>query len=215
LLFFSKLSPDDNSRDNFVRNESILQEIKDTFSYILKNSKLLKCFYNIFTINFLGVSLFSFLQIFVKEVLNGNIAYFSYLVSILGAGAIIGALLVASLNYQTILYFPQEIFLLLFGVAILIFSILPKYSFLLMFFIGIFQALTFGLTNNKVQLITDEKILGKVMGIYSFFNISISYLGVFVISKIGYILGVLNLFKIVSLIIIFSAIYIGLKIKEG
>ncbi|MFN3478442.1 MAG: MFS transporter [bacterium] len=215
LFFFSGSLSDDKFKGILSKKEGVLQEIKNTFFYILKNSKLLKCFYNIFTINFLGVSLFSFLQIFVKEVLNGNIAYFSYLVSILGAGAVIGALLVASLNYQTILYFPQEIFLLFFGVAILIFSILPKYSFLLMFFIGIFQALTFGLTNNKVQLITDENILGKIMGIYSFFNISISYLGVFVISKIGYILGVLNLFKIVSLIIIFSAIYIGLKIKEG
>lgn len=213
--FGGLLSNGTKFQDVSAKKESIFQEIKNTLSYISKNSKLLKCFYSIFTINFWGISLFSFLQIFVKEVLNGNVAYFSYLVSMLGMGAVLGAFIVASLNYQIILYFPQEIFLLLFGIAILVFSVLPKFSFLSIFFVGIFQALTFGLTHNKVQLITDQKILGKIMGIYSFFNISISYLGVFVISKIGYLVGVLNLFKIVPLIIIFSAIYIRLVVREG
>lgn len=209
-LLFSNI----NFEKNESKDDSLWKDLKNTWAYIKGNKKLLKCFYSIFTINFWGISLMSFLQIFVKEVLEGNVNSFSYLISSLGAGAIIGAFIVASIDYHTILYFREETFLFLYGLFILLLSFLPKFALWLIFFVGIFQALTFGFTNNKVQLLTNNEILGRVMGIYAFFNISLAYLGIFFISKIGYMVGIIGLFKTVSLCIIFSAFYIRLRIKE-
>lgn len=194
---------------------SIFQDLGNTIKYIISNKKLVRCFYSIFTINFWGISLFSFLQVFVKEVLKENINYFAILVSLLGLGSIIGAFIVASINYQIILSFKEEIFILIYGGLIFLLSVFPNFSWFIIFFIGFFQALVFGFTNNKLQILTDESNLGKVVGIYSIFNISLSYLGVFVISNFGFMLGILNLFKVVPIFIIFSAIMIGLKAKEG
>lgn len=215
LLFLNDKVENNSFEDKRNVFTSIFEDFKNTISYVSYRVKLKKCFYSIFTINFWGISLMSFLQVFTKEILNENINYFSYLLSMLGLGAVIGAFFVASTNYQVILNTREEIFIIIYGICILLLTLLPKFSFFIMFLIGFSQSLVFGFTNNKVQLLTDNDMIGKVSGIYSLFNITLSYLGVFVISQVGYLFGVLNLFKIVAFIVIFSAFMIGIKVKEG
>ncbi|MCX7758349.1 MAG: MFS transporter [bacterium] len=216
LLFSNEIrSKDINNLNDNKTDKTFIETLKNTLYYINSNRSIKKCFYSIFTVNFWGISLMSFLQVFTKEILGAGISYFSFLMSCLGLGAMVGAFIVASTNYQVILSFREEFFILVYGLLILILSFLPEFSFFIIFFIGVFQALTFGFTNNKVQLLTDGEVLGKVMGIYSMFNISLSYFGIFCISQIGYMLGILNLFKVVSLFIILSALFIGIRAKEG
>ncbi|MCS7165537.1 MAG: MFS transporter [Candidatus Calescibacterium sp.] len=194
---------------------NLLNNLRRTIEYINSNGKIKKCFYGTFTVNFWGVSLVSFLQVFTKEILGANINFFSILMSVLGLGAVIGAFLVASTSYQVILNFREEFLILTYGLLIFLLSIFPNFCLAIIFFIGVLQALIFGFINNKLHLLTDSVILGKVMGIYSMFNISLYYFGAFCLSYIGYFLGILNLFKIVSIFIILSAILIGINVKEG
>jgi len=198
------------SSPRYLFNDYI-DSTKSILRYIYSNSKLRKCFYVIFVINFLGMSLLAFFQVFTKNILHKNIDYFSVLLSSLGAGAIVGAFIIASLDEKSLLKIREEFLLTLYGLGIFTLSIFYLFSPLIMFFIGLFQALVFGVTNSKLQLITDKNYIGKVTGIYSLFNISLSYLGAFVISNIAYFLGLLFSFKLVSVIIILASLAIGIS----
>lgn len=209
LISQEKISGSSNFFANIkVYFSDYLDSMKLVLSYIFSNIDLKKCFGVIFTINFLGMSLLSFFQVFTKNVLNKNVDYFSILLTSLGAGAIIGALIIASLDGKTILNIREEFLLFLYGLGIYFLTMFYNFSPLIIFVIGFFQALVFGITNNKLQLITPKNYIGKVTGVYSLFNISLSYLGSFVISNVAYLLGLLISFKVVALIIVFLSFVI-------
>ncbi len=79
---------------------------------------------NIAAINFLGLSLLALLQVFTKDILKGTISNFSLILSLLGIGAIIGAIFVASLSSNFVVYFSEEVIIFLYGVLFLIISII-------------------------------------------------------------------------------------------
>ncbi|MCX7870564.1 MAG: MFS transporter [bacterium] len=208
LLIFSKNIPDFYSdKNNQIKNNNIIKEIKEVLKYIYDNKLILKSFMNIAAINFLGLSLLALLQVFTKDILKGTISNFSLILSLLGIGAIIGAIFVASLSSNFVVYFSEEVIIFLYGVLFLIISFFPKYIYYLMPFIGLLQSLVFGISNNRVQIVTDSLYVARVISLYSLLNISLGFLGAFILGNIAYFTGLIFIYKLFSLLIVLFAIF--------
>ncbi len=210
LLIFSKNIPNFcyDKPKNIQTNNNIIKEIKQVLSYIYNNKLILKSFISISAINFLGLSLLALLQVFTKDVLKGSISNFSFILSLLGIGAIIGAIFVASLSSNSVVYFSEEIIILLYGILFFIISFFPGYIYYLMPFIGFLQSLVFGISNNRVQIITNQSYIAKVISLYSLLNVSLSFLGAFIVGNIAYFTGLIFVYKLFSFLIILFAIFI-------
>ncbi len=208
LLIFSKNIPDFYSdKNNQIKNNNIIKEIKEVLKYIYDNKLILKSFMNIAAINFLGLSLLALLQVFTKDILKGTISNFSLILSLLGIGAIIGAIFVASLSSNFVVYFSEEVIIFLYGVLFLIISFFFKYIYYLMPFIGLLQSLVFGISNNRVQIVTDSLYVARVISLYSLLNISLGFLGAFILGNIAYFTGLIFIYKLFSLLIVLFAIF--------
>jgi len=222
LLIFSKNlaeiehnNKNNNKNDKKEKKDAIVKEIKRIVKYIYNNKLIFKSFINIAVINFLGLSLLALLQVFTKDVLKGNISNFSWILSLLGIGAIIGAIFVASFNSNFVVNFSEEIVMFLYGALFLVISFIPNYIYYFIPFVGFFQALIFGISNNRVQIVTDSSYISKVISLYSLLNLSLGFLGAFVLGNIAYFVGLLNVYKIFSFFIILFSIFIFFYHKKN
>jgi predicted MFS family arabinose efflux permease len=214
LLFFSKNLPESHYNDKNKLKNTIIKEIKEVMKYIYNNKLVLKSFISIAIINFLGLSLLALLQVFTKDVLKGDISNFSLILSLLGIGAIIGAIIVASFSSNFVVNFSEEVIMFLYGVLFLVISFIPNYIYYFIPFIGFLQSLIFGVSNNRVQIVTDSAYIAKVVSLYSLLNISLGFLGAFVLGNIAYFINLLTVYKISSLFIICFSIFIFFYYKK-
>jgi MFS family permease len=116
-----------------------------------------------------GVSLFTLLPAWAIEVLGGDAATLGWLQSARGAGALIGALLLASLGRFEFKGKLLTVGTFLFPLMLLIFALvrwLPA-SLLVLVAGGSAQVLALNLANAIVQTHVSDELRGRVMGIYS------------------------------------------------
>lgn len=170
--------------------------------YIYNNKLIFKSFISIAIISFLGLSLLALLQVFTKDVLKGSISNFSWILSLLGIGAIIGAIFVASFSSNFVVNFSEEVIMFLYGTLFLVISFIPNYIYYFIPFVGFLQSIIFGVSNNRVQIVTDSSYIAKVVSLYSLLNVSLVFLGAFVLGNIAYFINLLTVYKIFSLFII-------------
>jgi membrane protein YdbS with pleckstrin-like domain len=74
-------------------------------------------------------------------------------------------------------------------------------------FVGFLQSIIFGVSNNRVQIVTDSSYIAKVVSLYSLLNVSLGFLGAFVLGNIAYFISLLTVYKIFSLFIICFSIF--------
>ena len=120
-------------------------------------------------ISLFGISLFTLMPAWAVEILGGDAATLGWLQSARGAGALIGALLLASLgrfNFKgkllTCGMFGFPLMLLIFALV----RWLPLSLFVLVA-AGSMQILALNLANAIVQTQVTDELRGRVMGIYS------------------------------------------------
>jgi MFS family permease len=205
LLIFSKNLPENHYNNKNDKNElrnTIIKEIKEVMKYIYNNKLILKSFISIAIISFLGLSLVALLQVFTKDFLKGSISNFSWILSLLGIGAIIGAIFVASFSSNFVVNFSEEVIMFLYGTLFLVISFIPNYIYYFIPFVGFLQSVIFGLSNNRVQIVTDSSYIAKVVSLYSLLNAPLVFLGAFVLGNIAYFINLLTVYKIFSLFII-------------
>jgi MFS family permease len=216
LLIFSKNLPEihyNNKNDKNELRNTIIREIKEVMKYIYNNKLILKSFISIAIISFLGLSLVALLQVFTKDVLKGSISNFSWILSLLGIGAIIGAIFVASFSSNFVVNFSEEVIMFLYGTLFLVISFIPNYIYYFIPFVGFLQSLILGVSNNRVQIVTDSSYIAKVVSLYSLLNVSLVFLGAFVLGNIAYFINLLTVYKIFSLFIICFSIVTFFIIK--
>jgi MFS family permease len=103
---------------------------------------------------FLGLPLLTFLPIFAREIFQGDIGRYSYMMAFSGIGAVVGALVVAWLGR----FRHMGLTLLLVRTFWL--------SNILLFFTGATLIMVFSMTASLVQLIAPDHLRGRVMSIY-------------------------------------------------
>ena len=143
--------------------ERVLTELQGGLRYVRQNRALLALTALAFATTSLALPVRAFLPVFAE-----NEAQLSLMMTMSGAGAVVGALIVAWLGTfdhmgRTLLQVQVA-----FGGLVVAFALLPinTFSYVLLFLIGTALLMIFSLTNSLVQLTVPDELRGRVISIY-------------------------------------------------
>jgi MFS family permease len=147
---------------------SIKEEMKGGFAYVRSNPSMVGLATLGFMGTFLGSPLLTFLPVFAKDVLGGDVAQYTRLMSWAGAGAVAGALGVAWLGKFQHMGRAVLALQVAMGVVIILFANtrLPLANALLLFTGGACMVMVFATLQSLVQLRAPNELRGRVMSIY-------------------------------------------------
>lgn len=146
----------------------LLDELRTGLSYVRRQPVLLTLSFLAFCSTFFGVPLITMLPVFAKDVFHLGPRGYSGLLACTGIGAVIGALVVATLGN-----FPNKgrvalVLQVLFGAMVIIFSLSSALwlSLIALLLAGIALVAVFALISSLVQLRAPEAMRGRVVSIY-------------------------------------------------
>jgi predicted MFS family arabinose efflux permease len=148
--------------------DSVLLQIKDGFSYIWSKGDLWQLTVLGFASTFCGVPLLTLLPVYARDIFGMDATGYSYMMSVSGAGSILGALLYATfsrISRQGILTLWVQV---CFGILLCLFALsrsLPL-SCLLLFATGLCLISLFASITSLAQLSTDDAMRGRMMSIF-------------------------------------------------
>jgi predicted MFS family arabinose efflux permease len=121
-----------------------------------------------FLVAFLGAPLLTFLPVITRDVFHRDVGFYTQLMMFSGAGAVIGALIVAWLGEHKHLGRILLILLALFGTTIVGFGLSRRIflSALMLFTGGALFVMCSSLTTSLAQLLAPPEFRGRVMSIY-------------------------------------------------
>jgi MFS family permease len=144
------------------------EELKSGFSYVLRQPALGGLIILAFATTFFGIPLLTFLPLFARNVLNGDVGVYTQLMAFAGAGAVTGALIVAWLGKFPHMGRTLLIMQVTFGMLIVMFALTRTFwlSGVLLFAGGVTMMMVFATLASVVQLIAPNEMRGRVMSIY-------------------------------------------------
>lgn len=147
---------------------SIVDQMKDGLRYVRNSHNLMAVTLLGFIGAFLGLPLLTFLPVITKDVFQQDVAFYSWLMTFSGAGAVTGAMTVAYIGKHRHIGRWLLIFLALFGTAMALFSLsrTPGLSAALLFVAGALLVMSFSLTTSLAQLLAPGELRGRVVSIY-------------------------------------------------
>ncbi len=149
---------------------SVLQDLKEGIRYVTNHSNIRLLTLTVAVSTLFGAAFVTLLPAWAVQILNGDARTNGFLQTARGAGALAGALFIASFSQHLSRGKLLTLGTFFFPISIIFFSFsrsLPLSLFLL-FLSGFNLIMIFNLCNSLVQLQTPENIRGRVMSIYSF-----------------------------------------------
>lgn len=163
-----------------------------------------------------GLPFIVLLPAYAKEILHGGSDTLGYLMSSLGAGALIAAIYMAS--RKTVLGLGKIISMSigLLGLAIVMASFSQKqhFSFIICFFGGLSMILLLSSINTLLQTITDEDKRGRVMSFYAMALMGTAPIGNLVTGSIASGIGIPHTLLICGIVTLGSGIWFGLSLRS-
>ena len=151
-----------------AERKPILHELKGGLSYVRGEPSIVALTVLASLTTFLGLPLLTFLPIFAREIFHGDVGQYSEMMAYSGAGAVIGALVVAWLGKFKHMGLTVLLVQLVFGILLTVFAVsrVAWLSNLLLFLSGAALLIVFSMTASLVQLIVPDHLRGRVMSIY-------------------------------------------------
>jgi len=176
-----------------IRTErSIVNELKEALAYIKSNSIISSVIVFTGFMNFFVLPFTTLTPVFAKDIFNGSAATLGILDGIIGLGAFIGALYLASLKKETDLNIILSRNTFVYGVGLALFSYTLSFNFAL-FFIAIAAFGMMGivtLTNTIIQVNVPNEFRGRVISIFVMVLTSMMPLGSLLVGGISHYIGV-------------------------
>jgi MFS family permease len=146
----------------------ILHELRSGLSYVKGQPVIVALTVLAFLTTFLALPLLTFLPIFARDIFQGGVGRYSVMMAFSGAGAVVGALVVAWLGRSKHMGLTLLLVQLMFGMLVtaFAFSRIGWLSYLLLFLDGAALLVVFSMTASLVQLIVPDHLRGRVMSIY-------------------------------------------------
>jgi MFS family permease len=146
----------------------MLQEMKGGLAYARSEPSIIALTVLAFLTTFLGLPLLTFLPVFAREIFHGEVRVYTHMMSFSGAGAVIGALVVAWLGRFKHMGRTLLIVQALFGGCITAFAMSRVWwwSCVLLFLGGAALIVVFSMTASLIQLIVPDHLRGRVVSIY-------------------------------------------------
>jgi predicted MFS family arabinose efflux permease len=148
---------------------SMLTSMKEGFGFIRNQGAMVALIVLAFCMTGLGIPLLTFLPVIAKDVFQAGPSTFTMLLSVSGAGAVVGALGVAGFGNignkgQVALMMLISLGAITAGFAL---SKSLALSYILLFAAGIALIAVFSMIQSLVQLITGNEMRGRVMSVYN------------------------------------------------
>jgi MFS family permease len=151
-----------------VAASGLRSEMGAGLSFVWRNEALRSLTFLSFVSTFLGMQLVAFFAVFAADIFHTGAKGNSTLIAVSGAGAVAGALIVASLGNVRRKGRYAMIFQICFGVTIIGFCLNPyaHLAYPIIFAGSIFMMCVFAMIASLVQLAVREEMRGRVMSIY-------------------------------------------------
>lgn len=167
-------------------------------------------------LSFVSFSYIILLPAYAKEILQGGSDTLGYLMSAMGAGALVAALYMAA--RRTVIGLGRIIAfaMILMGVAIGVgsFSHSLGLSLVVFFFGGLCMVLSLSSINTMLQTIADEDKRGRVMSFYAMAVMGTTPIGNLVAGSLASGIGILHTFLICGLITLGAGIWFRLNLQH-
>jgi MFS family permease len=146
----------------------IRDELKGGLRYVRDQPQLVTLTVLGFISAFLGLPLLTFLPIVTKDVFHQDVVLYTRFMTLAGAGAVVGALIVAWIGKHRHMGLLLLIMQALLGLVAIAFSLSTKIwlSQLLLFVGGAMLVTCFSMTTSLVQLLAPQQLRGRVVSIY-------------------------------------------------
>lgn len=146
----------------------ILHELKIGLSYVRSQPAIIALTVLAFMTTFLGLPLLTFLPIFAREIFHGDVSRYSQMMAYSGAGAVVGALVVAWLGHFRHMGLTLLLVQMVFGLLVTAFALsrIGWLSNLLLFLDGAALLVVFSMTASLVQLLVPDHMRGRAVSVY-------------------------------------------------
>jgi MFS family permease len=151
-----------------IRSERMLRELKSGLSYVRHESRLRTLTVLAFAMTFFGTPLLTLLPVFVQNVFHAGVTEYSRMMAFAGAGAVMGALVVAWLGRFRRMGAAALVVQMFFGALIVAFALSRTtwVSDLILFACNAALIAVFSSVTSLVQLIAPNEMRGRIMSIY-------------------------------------------------
>lgn len=182
-LFRMKLKPFTRVKNN----SSISYEIKEGFKYLLTQKSIMVFVLITATLSLFGMALVTLFPAWAVQILHGDSTTNGFLQSARGVGAVLFALIIASINKNIVRGKMLSYSTLLIPLFIIAFSFNRSLfiSLLLLVIIGGLMISIYNLSNGLIQTMVSENFRGRMMSIYSFSFLAFTPLGSLFIGSIA------------------------------
>jgi MFS family permease len=149
-------------------SQPMLRELRGGLSYVWNERTLFALTILAFATTFLGTSMRTLLPLFAQNVFHGGVRRYSQMMVFVGAGAVVGALVVAGLGRTRRMGRTALVVQVVYGVLIFGFAASRTIwlSDTLLFLAGSALMVVFSSVTSLVQLIVPNQMRGRVMSIY-------------------------------------------------
>jgi MFS family permease len=148
--------------------QPMLTEMRSGLSYVRHETGVLALILLAAATTFLGFPMLTLLPLFAQQVFHQGVGEYSRMMSFSGAGAIVGALVVAWLGKFHHMRLTALLVQVAYGALIIGFAISKVLwiSYLLLFLSGICLMIVFSTVTSLIQLVAPNEMRGRVMSIY-------------------------------------------------
>ncbi|MDV3428635.1 MAG: MFS transporter [Bacillota bacterium] len=202
-----KISEARNLADKEMSFKSIIHDIKDGIIYISRKDEIYRTVILIAIVGTFAMNYSVLIPLLAKEVLRSGSKGYGYLMSSMGAGSLISALIIAAKSKKperSVLYistFVISLMLLLIG-----FTKIYILGIFLLFLMGIFNVKFSTTANTRIQLASSNEYRGRVMSVYSLVFAGVTPIGSLFSGGISDRFGVSNAFIISAIVTAFLAV---------
>ncbi|MGA8596681.1 MAG: MFS transporter [Bryobacteraceae bacterium] len=148
---------------------SVLASMREGISAIRHRAGMTGMIALAFWMTLLVYPLSTFLPVFARDVFHGNATTFTVLLSIYGAGSVLGALLIAAARSETGMARRSLRGMIVLGICISAFALSRRlpWSLVALFGAGIALMIVFALNSSIVQTYVSDALRGRVMSVYN------------------------------------------------
>ncbi|MCK9220745.1 MAG: MFS transporter [Bacteroidales bacterium] len=186
------------------------------FHYTFQSMPIRTLILMLATLSLVGLPFIVLLPAYAKDILLGGSDTLGFLMSALGAGALTGALYMAT--RKTVLGLSKIIAVntILLGLAIVLASFSDKlcFSLIIFFFGGLSMVLFLSSVNTMLQSITDEDKRGRVMSFYAMALMGTSPIGNLLAGTIASGIGISHTFLIGGTVTVLIGIWFAINRKS-
>mgnify|MGYP001416557314 CR=1 FL=1 len=199
-----------------VQPEKFKKSFTEGFQYTFQSLPIRTLITLLALLSIVGFPFLVLLPAYAKEILHGGSDTLGFLMSSLGAGALTGAIFMASRKSVLGLGRIISVNVILFGAAIVFASLSEKMIFsLISFYIGgLSMILSLAAINTMLQTIADEDKRGRVMSFYAMALMGTTPIGNLLAGSVASGIGIPYTLLTGGIITVFAGIWFQLKRKE-